>query len=384
MIMSTWKKKDDERFLLNHKYLQSLRLVTHGVTHDYNNIFTGLSGQIKFLEQQTSDIDGERRRDLLEDLLARGVKRTSVLFDFARYAQTVEPGVHSLDRIIDHTADALLVSSRVHSLAIERTASTVRVKCRFNELVLMLFYLGENAFEAQPQGGVVRIVVDLHNSAAGDAQVAIGIHDQGNGVTEAVCKRLFEPFVSTKQSEPFAGLGLYAARVIARRAGGNVFAANGQVGGAVFTVVLPVHETSLRDAQHSLAGDLHLSRQTCGRQREVFLIVEDDEGMREMLVVGLQRLGHVVFCAETCAEALVEYDLVHETVTVLLIDIGLTDMDGVACFQKLVGISDKAVVIFMSGDEPTEKMKSTNGIFLQKPFTIKQIEEALCHDQSGS
>ncbi len=117
-----------------------------------------------------------------------------------------------------------------------------------------------------------------------------------------------------------------------------------------------------------------------GRKRETFFVVEDDEAMRDLIVSSLQRRGHVVFSAETCGEALEDFEFVHEAVTVLLIDIGLTDSDGFECMKKMLTISSQVKVIFMSGEDiGKQKYNKYNAAFLKKPFTVKEIEELVNH-----
>ena len=96
----------------------------------------------------------------------------------------------------------------------------------------------------------------------------------------------------------------------------------------------------------------------------------------------LQRRGHVVFSAETCGEAVEDFEIVHEAVTVLLIDVGLSDSDGFECLKKLSQISNQAKVIFMSGEDIGEQeYLKHNAVFLKKPFTAKEIEELVTHGE---
>lgn len=69
------------------------------------------------------------------------------------------------------------------------------------------------------------------------AQVRVEVADDGPGVPEAERERIFEPFV--RLSEGGAGLGLAAARSIARAHGGEIIAEGAAGGGAVFVVTLP-------------------------------------------------------------------------------------------------------------------------------------------------
>jgi nitrogen fixation/metabolism regulation signal transduction histidine kinase len=98
-----------------------------------------------------------------------------------------------------------------------------------------------NAFDAIGSGGQVTIRVT--HEAAGSAVITVA--DSGPGIPSAVRDRLFEPFVSTKESG--TGLGLTISRRIVEDHGGRIEAANGRAGGAgaVFTITLPTDGKSL-------------------------------------------------------------------------------------------------------------------------------------------
>ena len=374
--------------LLHYKYLRSLRRVTRGVTHDYNNILTGLAGQLTLLGQRHEVTGADSRRlRLLADLLDRGRGCTTVLFDFARYEEPSLPAVHSLDRIIDQTVAALQACSRVHRFAIEKQTAGMQVRCRFKDVVLALFYLGENALEATSAGGTVSVSAGVAAAANGRWMATVTVQDTGPGVPDHVRSRLFAPYVSTKGPAPPAGLGLYASRLLLQRYGGALML-DETVTGARFQVMLPCCETGVGQAMDGAAVTAHPSgvndeagRTSIGRQ--VFFIVEDDEAMRDLLVTGLQRRGHMVFCAETCAEAVDAYRQVHTAVTVLLVDIGLGDGDGYACAERLLAEDGRPVLLFMSGDEMCDGRRWATAGFVKKPFTINQLEEALRGVQSG-
>jgi two-component system, NtrC family, C4-dicarboxylate transport sensor histidine kinase DctB len=93
-----------------------------------------------------------------------------------------------------------------------------------------------NAYEALARqgGGTVRVTAD-----ASDAVVRIAVTDDGPGVAPELAAGLFEPFVTTKNGRPLAGLGLWAARTLLDRAGGQVrYEPAGS--GARFVLELPV------------------------------------------------------------------------------------------------------------------------------------------------
>ncbi len=369
--------------LLDYKYLQSLRRLSRAVAHDYNNVFTGLAGQISLIEQSERLDNGTSRLKLTTDLVDHGVNRTAILHDFARPPGTAGQQIHSLRRIVDQAVAALQVCFRMHRFTVQWPDESVRLACRFKDMVLALFYLGENGIEAMAGGGTLRIAITVSGGGRDSGRrVGISFQDTGAGIAAAVRGRLFAPFVSGNKPAPPGGLGLYAARAIARRHGGDVSISDASGDGAVATVTLPCHDP-LADAGDTGFETAVFSPAAGPPDRQVFFVVEDDEAMRDLIAAGLQRRGHVVFCTETAAEALAEYPLVHDAVTVLLIDVGLTDADGFVCARDLLAINDRPRVLFMSGDEPDGDLPVVGAGFLKKPFTIKQIEEVLRHGQPG-
>lgn len=100
----------------------------------------------------------------------------------------------------------------------------------------ILFNLIQNAMEASPPGGTVRVT-------AGPAPtgVAISVSDTGPGVPDELRMRIFEPFFTTKSEFESAGLGLglSVTRSLVESMGGSLEYSDRPGGGSVFTVILP-------------------------------------------------------------------------------------------------------------------------------------------------
>jgi signal transduction histidine kinase len=75
-------------------------------------------------------------------------------------------------------------------------------------------------------------------AAAADGAVTIAVEDNGRGVPKAVEDRLFEPWVTTRNDRPFAGLGLAVARDLVTRMGGTLTHEKGNGPGARFVMTL--------------------------------------------------------------------------------------------------------------------------------------------------
>ncbi len=372
--------------LMEYKYFQSLCLMARGVTHDYNNIFTGLSGQLNLITQEAALGNGisEHRIQLVSDLLTKGVNKTSILYEFSRYTH-IEKAEHSLDRILELAVGSLNILSRSHKFVVVTHGKLPRLHCRIKDIVMMLFYLGENALEATPEGGTISMLAELHKDR-NEAAIILSVRNKGRGILPEVRSSLFEPFVTTRSSQQgMQGLGLYAAQNIAREHGGTLFFSDEKNEETVFSAQIPLDmqvEKNDRVPEEATALPAAPGKKDFGRKREIFFVIEDDEAMRDLVVSSLQRRGHVVFSAETCGEAVEDFEIVHEAVTVLLIDVGLTDSDGFECLKKMTQISNQAKVIFMSGEDIGEQeYLKHNAVFLKKPFTAKEIEELVIHGE---
>jgi signal transduction histidine kinase len=98
----------------------------------------------------------------------------------------------------------------------------------------VLVNLVVNAVNAVPEGGRVGV-----RARAGEGgQLALEVHDDGPGVPEALRERIFDPFFTTRPDGTGLGLAV-CARIVAAH-GGDIRVGAGPLGGACFTVQLPV------------------------------------------------------------------------------------------------------------------------------------------------
>jgi PAS domain S-box-containing protein len=109
------------------------------------------------------------------------------------------------------------------------------------ELKQLVANLVSNAADAVEVGGKIRISI-ASASLEHEEGIELEIADDGPGVLLENRARIFEPFFTTKE-DVGTGLGLWVCKEIAQRHGGSVqlgASQNGSLGGAVFTVFLPL------------------------------------------------------------------------------------------------------------------------------------------------
>lgn len=368
--------------LLQHKYLAAVKRVARGVAHGYNNIFTGLGGQIALLRQDTalsSDLSC-KRAELVGNLFQRGIDQTAILSGIARDDDSASRS-HSPLALAAKTIDLLHCISPVHRFELVSAVQKDKVVCNVRDIVLLLFYLGENCVEATPDGGVVVLEVCREQADTGQRppKLIFRFRDRGPGFTDPILAVLGDPFVTTWDGSPYRGLGIHAAQILAGRNNGRITVSRSIENETVVSAVFPLAVEKPGVPAPEIATSKPKNRIRNELKRQCFLVVEDEEAIRTILFRKLQRRGHVVFCVSSCEQALEEYALLHDIITMVLMDVGLPDASGYECYQKIVEINPQARIIFMSGQEATPPQENAgNAVFLQKPFTLEQLEIAVC------
>lgn len=363
--------------MLHYKYCDAVKRLTKGITHEYNNIFTGLSGQTNLLMQESeSSNTSPKRKELIQNLLQRGIEQTDILFDFSRETDNTKRLISPV-RLAQKAIDLLNAVSRLHYFEMEAESDLPKIYSSHRDTLLMLFYLGENAIESMKDGGSIALELSHGDEHEGVEYVSFSMKDSGGGFPEKIKNTAFKPFTTTKESSAARGLGLYAVQVIVLDHNGRVGFQQRAESGTEVTVDLPVHQHSSQKEGKSITSTETVAIQSSPRppKKYVFLIVDDEEAMRDMLLNRLQRSGHVAFCVATCAEAIEEFGYLADTISAILLDISLRETNGYECAKKLRAINENIRIIFMSGqDVDGQGNMCNNAVFLRKPFKIDQLE----------
>ena len=371
------EKEQLDDFLLQYKYLSAVKKITKGITHEYNNIFTGLAGQMRIRKQEAGDGLTEKRALLIEDLLRRGIAKTELLFDFSRHEESCKK-THSPERLAVRAIDLLNSVSRQHSFYLNAETNLPKIHVKHREIILMLFYLGENAIEAVGKGGEIRVEISHTNRESRSPTIRYQMIDNGCGFSALGSKNKYTPIIPPKVQGNVTGIGLYAVQKIVDNHEGIFTIKRTPEGGTIATVDIPILVNEVEIAPHQPVLQ-QFSQTKAFSQKHVFLVVDDEEAIREMLLSRLQRQDHVVFCAASCKEAVSEFRLLADTVTVVLIDVGLRDASGYECARKLRKINENICIVLMSGmDFAPDEMVDFKASFIIKPFSIEQLEQMVC------
>jgi len=224
-----------ERERLRNDQMAALGQLAAGLAHELRNPLTAMKTIVDAARRDEPGVslDGRDLAVLDEEIL----RLNRVLQSFLDYARPPQIAKRPVDLGLIAEKTRQLVAGRAEQqsirVSLEQPDGPVTVNADPEQLRQVLLNLVLNAFDAIGDAGEVTIRISREEQ--GDAVITVA--DSGPGIPQAIRDRLFEPFVSTKESG--TGLGLTMCRRIVEDHGGRIEASNSQTGGAVFTVRLP-------------------------------------------------------------------------------------------------------------------------------------------------
>ena len=108
------------------------------------------------------------------------------------------------------------------------------------------------------------------------------------------------------------------------------------------------------------------------------LLIEDDGSIRSAITRALTDLGHVVSTSNTGMSGL--ESAVDNPPDVVLLDLGLPDVDGLQVLAMLRAVSEVPVIIITARDDDADMVKALDGgadDYVIKPFGVEQVEARL-------
>ncbi len=230
-----YEQRQRERYLQRAEQMMALGQVAAGVAHELRNPLTAVKGLIQ-VNLRKATAGGLPSEDLavIEHEIRRMERTLQTFLDFARPPQPdrrllCPAGV--VDRVF------AVVKGRAKkqqvNLRLLQPDTPVGVEADQDQLQQLLLNLVLNALDAMPGGGTVEIDLRAHR----DGHVEIHVRDTGPGIAPHILPKVFETFVSSKETG--MGLGLPVSKRIAEEHGGSLSAYNLPGGGACFLLRLP-------------------------------------------------------------------------------------------------------------------------------------------------
>lgn len=353
-----------------------------GIAHDFNNMIGAILGWADMgIEETEPDSRLHRHFAKVRQQAERAGSLTRQLLAFAR-RQILEPRDMDLNQSVTETL-SLLEKVIGSNIAIKATLApklpVVRADPTQVEQVLMNLCI--NARDAMPEGGSLiietsRISFDveackLQPLAHPGDYVLLSVTDTGTGMDAATLDRIFEPFFTTKELGKGTGLGLATVYGIVRQHGGFVHVYSELGTGTTFRVYVPVSNAAVA-AKERLDETGKVQGGT-----ETLLVAEDHEGLRQLAVEKLTKLGYKVIAAADGEEAVNEFRRHEAEIDLALLDVVLPKLNGPEIYSRICASRPDLPVVFATGYSADfallHKVQRYGVAVLQKPYKASDL-----------
>ena len=378
-----------EREKLQHQLhqaqkMESIGRLAGGVAHDLNNLLSPILGYSEMLLEDLPGTDprngqmkeivraGSRAQDLVSQLLAF-CRKQPLQFQ----AMDINALLQDFEKLLRRTLREDI------SLQWEMDPSLPHIQGDTGQLEQVIMNLAVNAQDAMPQGGALSIktaAMELDGSAAkekGDVAagpyVMLAISDTGAGMDANTIDHMFEPFFTTKEKGKGTGLGMATAYGIIKQHGGSIRVYSEPGIGTTIKIYLPAATESMQERPPRPQA------QPAAKGSETVLLAEDDQQVRELAAIALERYGYKVFAAANGRDAQAIAEGLEEPIHLLLTDVIMPDMNGKELFEQISRFRPEVRVLFMSG-YTDDVIAHHGGIdagipFIGKPFNLKGLAE---------
>ena len=367
--------------LLQSEKLKSLGELAGGVAHDFNNVLAAILGRVQLLSMNFETPSGKQERrkvmrelkkglEIIEKASLDGAETVRRIQEFSRRRADDKCFTHlDINELVDHALEFTKArwkdeaESKGIKIQIKKEISPLAtIAGSASELREVFTNLINNAIDAMPQGGTIRIRTFKENSYIG-----IKIEDTGMGISKDISDRIFDPFFTTKGPQA-TGLGMSVSYGIITRHKGTISVDSQEGRGTVFTIKIPV--TEVKEIKDEKTQELSKK----GRKGNI-LIVEDEEDIRTLLSEILTSDGHAVSVASGGKKGIEVFK--KERFDLILTDLGMPGMSGWEVASTIKKLAPEVIIAVITGwgiqlDKDEMKQHGVDMI-INKPFKVDQI-----------
>jgi two-component system CheB/CheR fusion protein len=330
----------------------------------------------------------ERANQVLHRQIRHLIRLVDDLLDVERLAHgkiALQKQRARLSDIVDAAIEMCrpMIDLKSRQFTVTVPAVPVIIEVDVDRMVQVIANLLHNAFKYTQPGDRIDLTAETQNY-----ELTISVRDTGVGIAPELLPRIFDMYSQGSGlpgSRPKGlGLGLTLVRQLVELHGGNVAVhSEGLQKGAEFVIRLPLLEEPTipqEPVQHQLAAG-----RDAGREGLRILVVDDHRDAAYAMAALLETLGHKV---ETCYEGTAALEIARAfQPEVVVVDIGLPDIDGYEVARKMRQILPDAMLIALTGwvsdDHPVRAREAGFHHYLVKPVQLSELTSLLATRRSS-
>lgn len=365
--------------------LDSLTAMAGGVSHEFNNLLTVISGNVELL--QNHDFSPDEQQKLFA--IAKASRRcTDICAKMMAYSGKGHFVLEEFD--LGHFVNQAKLRAPDHcKLTIDTQSHLSPVQASRRQMQQLLETLVENAGEAiadkATADGEIEVAVtqtlltesdleevQFETNAKAGSYVVLEVSDNGSGMEEELIPRIFDPYFSTRFTG--RGLGLAAVQGIVRGHDACLFLATAVGQGTKIRIAFPAADASTeqyRSPKHPQPGTV--------------LIVDDESPVLDVARNYLEEIGINVLTADNANKALELVEKHGDGIEVMILDYLMPDKTGLELLDKIaqkIEVDTYLTSGFSRGEISDPDIRSLLTGFIAKPFNREELQGLFRGSQS--
>ena len=383
------KRAEEERQKLeaqiqHSQRLESLGVLAGGIAHDFNNLLVGILGNSDLALLDIPRASPAHAR--VEDIKTAGIRASELTRQMLAYAGKGKFILEtlSLNDVIREMGHLIQSSvSKKAVLKFDLSGETPLIEADAAQIRQVLMNLIINASEALgDESGVVTIstgkitadaqylsTVFMQEGIPAGPFTYLEISDTGIGMDKETQKKIFDPFFSTKFTG--RGLGLAAVMGIVRAHKGAIKVYSEPGRGTSFKLLFPCSP----QAHPSTHAPLPPADEWRGEG--TLLVIEDEEILRNVIQLSLERFGFSVLTAVDGKDGVDIFQQHAGKIRGVILDMTMPRMSGEETFRELRRMQPDIRVLLTSGynEQDATNRFAGKGLagFIQKPFQVTSL-----------
>jgi signal transduction histidine kinase/CheY-like chemotaxis protein/uncharacterized protein YoxC len=352
--------------------LEAIGTLAGGITHDFNNILSGILG---YSELALATLpEASRSRRYIQEVITAGERATAIVNQILTFSRREPHGYGSvlMQPVVEEATTFLRAS----------LPTTIAIRCRLDakdaavlgdqtQLHQVIMNLGTNAAQAMQGTGTLDIALDVveiteeralsHGIVAAGRYVRLAVRDTGCGMDEATMEQIFDPFFTTKPAGS-TGLGLSTVHGIVANHRGALDVQSRLDHGSTFEVYVPC------SSEVSAYEPLPVAAPIPYGHGETILLVDDEKPLVALVEEMLAALGYEPVGFESAHQALAAFRADPHRFDFVLTDEIMPEMKGTELAAALHDTRPELPVLLMTG---------YSGLAWSHEFTVMGIREIL-------
>ena len=362
--------------------LRAIGDLAGGIAHHFNNIMTGLFGNLSLAQMELKDSGSQALRylDAARNSMHKGMMLTRQLLTFAKGGHPVKEPTDLVSLIRD-AAGFVLSGSDIH-FGITFDDGLWPFLADRSQLNQVISNIVLNSRQAVAHGGGIKIHIENAHFVKDNLLIVstarylkVIITDNGCGIPQKNLKRIFDPYFTTRPNG--TGMGLSICHSIIQKHDGHIFITSALNQGTTITIYLPAN---LSDAQKEKAMQPdHTDSQS---QNITILVMDDEKHIQILLQKMLEKFGYHVEATADGQEAVDRYTALlkaNRPPDLVIMDLTVPGkMGGQEAAKKILAMDTDARIIVSSGyaNDPVMSDYKSFGLIgiIPKPYRMAELK----------